>query len=159
MRRIVLSDEVASGRDKEIKAPTDAGTRAMVPDRNKADGYGTKLLKLVPAEVVVTFVAIDNAIKAANHGLPEWGYWLLTALLTVGAFLYTLRISHVGGLRPAYLQSVLAAVAFLVWVFSIGGPFAYAQPPFSWYTPIWGTVLLPVFTLFAPLLIPDKERK
>jgi hypothetical protein len=38
-----------------------------------------------------------------------------------------------------------------VWVFALGGAFA----SLSWYEPFLGSLMLVVFTFFAPLISPD----
>jgi len=40
-------------------------------------------------------------------------------------------------------QHVISLLSFIIWVFALGGPFAM----YSWYNPVYGEILLPVFTL------------
>jgi hypothetical protein len=57
-----------------------------------------------------------------------------------------MKITKVGDL----LQLGISTIAFVVWVFALGGPFATV----SWYQPIYGALLLPIFTFFVPMILP-----
>jgi hypothetical protein len=48
-------------------------------------------------------------------------------------------------------QLAVSTVAFVVWVFALGGAFEYLV----WYEPFIGSVALVVFTFFAPFIDPD----
>jgi hypothetical protein len=104
--------------------------------------YRTKLLKLIPAEIVAAYISIDNIV-------PEGGNraWLLT-----GASLALLII------LPFYLRLILKVASFgqiaatigsyLVWVYSLGGPFNewdYFNKPLAAVILILWTAILPFF--------------
>jgi hypothetical protein len=44
-------------------------------------------------------------------------------------------------------QLILSTLSFAVWVFALGGPFTLL----SWYDPLYGALLLPVFTFTISL--------
>ncbi len=108
----------------------------------KENDYRTKLLKLIPAEIVAAYLSIDNII-------PEGGNraWLLT-----GASLVLLMV------LPFYLRVILKVVSFgqiaatmvtfIIWVYSLGGPFNewdYFNKPLAAVILILWTAILPLF--------------
>jgi hypothetical protein len=110
------------------------------------DEYLSKVIKLIPAEVVSLYVALAGIIGAAgqNVNIPLL-FWIVFIVCLVGTPLYLMRITKVSNL----LQIGITTVAFAVWVFALGGPFALL----SWYQPIYGALLLPIFTFFIPMII------
>ena len=46
-------------------------------------------------------------------------------------------------------QLGISTVSFAVWAFALGGPFT--QFPYPWYHPIYGALLLPIFTFTIPM--------
>ena len=161
-RRIIFESDVAraeaairarrepDGRDMgRVEGANGAAPSETVPEK---DEYSDRLLKLVPAEVIAVFFAVDAAIQSSNNAVPGLLYWGITLLLAAGAYLYVMRTSSEKDKPPPYLQAGLATLSFVVWVFAIGGPFEYSQ--FSWYGPAWHGILLPIYTFFVPLLLP-----
>jgi hypothetical protein len=76
-------------------------------------------------------------------------YWLIFIVLLILTPLYTWRVTTEAGLPVAYVQVVVSTLSFIVWVFAIGGPFSLL----SWYQPVYGSILLILFTLIPPLAI------
>lgn len=112
------------------------------------DNYASKLLKFVPAEIIALYVSCDGMIATVQPGQvpfhPNDLKWLVFLSLIPMTWLYLnrgLKVVH----RP---QLILSTISFGVWVFSIGGPFH----SMSWYHPVLGALLLPLFTFLAPLL-------
>ncbi len=107
----------------------------------ESDSYTDRLLKYIPAEVVGVFIAI-NAITKDNDDINPVLGWAILAVLTVLNYGYLYRVQKVK--EQSHLA--LSTIAFVVWVFAIGGPFeAYTE----WYHPVYGGILLPLFTLTA----------
>jgi hypothetical protein len=114
------------------------------------DGYSTRVLKYIPAEVVAVYIGIQGAINAADPaGANAVLLWLTCGILLVLTPVYLWRVTHV----TKALQLVISTIAFAVWVFSLGGPFAY----FPWYQPVYGAVLLPLFTFAMGIIIPKSS--
>lgn len=112
------------------------------------DGYSTRVLKYIPAEVVAVYIAVQGAINQADP-TPTGATLLLIAfgILLVLTPVYLWRVAHV----TKTLQLVIATVSFAVWVFSLGGPFAFLP----WYQAIYGAVLLPLYTFAVGIIIPN----
>src|SRR4051812_46239357 len=102
MRRIVSVQMHAAGRTGE--AP---------------DGFFDRIIKYIPADVVAGWVAVDGLTGGLNAGML-WGLLVVFAAL---ALLWTKKQTDVPGQPPAWRQSVIAAVSFLVWAFALqSGP-------------------------------------
>ena len=109
-----------------------------------------RLLKYIPAEIVTVFILVQGLVMQMDHDSDPfkpvlWGLFLLFVLLTP---LYLWRILKVKKIT----QLVISLVAFVVWVFALGGPFT----TLSWYDPLYGEILLPVFTLVIALIVAEK---
>lgn len=104
--------------------------------------YKDRLLSLLPAEPVAGFLAI-NGLLAGKVVAPllDWGVLLILGILTVAYARHS---------RFPPRQILVVLVAFLVWVFAIGGPFERQLS--TAYDPLYGSIALILFTVSAPLL-------
>jgi hypothetical protein len=143
--------------DKEAVQNEERGIRSANPrdasvpggQRLKADSYSSRLLKYIPAEVIALYVALEGALKSANMaGTPL--HWAIFSFCAVATVLYLWRVQKVS----KRYQIALSAIAFCVWIFSLGGPFA----GLSWYRPIYGALLLPSFTFIIPVFSERRKR-
>jgi hypothetical protein len=119
-------------------------------DARETDSYFEKLIKYIPADVVAAWLAIDGILKdQGNH--PIWLTWAVFAFLTVLTPLYVVFMKTTPpGFGPTKTFHWMAStLAFVVFVFALGGPFALT---FDWYRPLFGTVVLILTTLVLPLL-------
>jgi hypothetical protein len=110
-----------------------------------ADDYQSRLLKYIPAEVIAVYLTLDNALRSAKDqiALQSW-LWIIFGILLVGTPLYLWRVSKV----TKKVQLLISTIAFAVWVFALGGAFALQ----SWYHPVYGALLLPLYTFFVPVI-------
>jgi hypothetical protein len=144
------------GEDNRQPTPPGNGRNRNAADGNREDTYFEKLLKYVPGDIVAAFVALDGIIRdqIIPHNLYlQWGVFV--GLLILAPLYAVYRPSSP---PPPSLQAkrtfhaVAALVAFTVWVFALGGPFAATWPDI--YRPVYGTVLL----IFTTLVIPLFEK-
>jgi hypothetical protein len=164
-RRIITAVDAAiidHLRGRSVPPEGQNGVRHMAPNAEdapptKSDDYSSQLIKLIPAEVVAVFLTIDAIIKSSNDAFPHIAYWVIFVLLVAGTYLYMLWVAKLPPLPKPRVQAVLATVSFIVWVFAIGGPFSYSHP--SWYMPIYGAILLPLYTFFGPLFLAIAAGK
>jgi hypothetical protein len=116
----------------------------------KIDGYFDRLLKYIPADVVGLWLTGSGLIQGqADHGARIGLLWLLFVAGLVFSFFWTRKQTQAGS-RIAWRQIFLSCGSFVVWVFAIGGPFT--ELPF--YQPIYGSLLLLIYTSAIPLLPP-----
>ena len=65
--------------------------------------------------------------------------------------LWLLYATDVPEKPKAVFQAVVGTVAYLVWVFALSGAVLFP----GWYNPVYGEVLLPVFTLIVAIWEAD----
>jgi hypothetical protein len=134
-----------------ITTQLQAGGAAVPPD-----GYFDKVLKYIPADINAAWVAITGIIGGsaveAQHSALLWGTFVVFVALTA---LWTLRQTTEPGKLPARTQTAVATGAFIVWVIALGGPFA----TLSGYQPVYGAVLLIIYTLAVGLINPAEDRR
>ncbi len=146
-----MGREIVTNRDLATRATARAGAE-------QKDEYKDRLLKYIPAETVAVYLALSRAITTATNPSDQQGsdeanlLWIVFAVLLVGTWLYLQRVQKVTKVK----QLIISTVAFAVWIFSIGGPFELSfGDPEGWYKPIYGAVLLPLYTFFIPIIEPD----
>lgn len=95
------------------------------------------------------FVLVDGMLRSAAPSLPiPVIRWVVFFALLAGTWLYLQRVERVSKLQ----QLLISTVAFAVWVFSLGGPFS----AFTWYSPLYGAILLPLYTFSIPIFQAKK---
>jgi hypothetical protein len=160
--RVKVEDESESDKEKEAGKPAvDAARRPDAPPARHmaqgatgraatiaagADKYKNRLLKYIPAEVVALYLALLGILDASDRGGNAVLQWVIFVFCLVGTYLYLRRV---GGVSKQ-TQLVLSTVAFAVWAFSLGGPFGL----YGWYEPLYGALLLPMFTFAIPIVQP-----
>ncbi len=120
-------------------------TAAAAPS---GDSYSDRLLKLIPAETVAVYIAVQGILESSLGSPGQEGQlaiwlWALFAIIAILNIVYMGRILHVTDTR----QYVLVTLSFVVWVLSIGGPFRFL----SFYQPFIGAVVLTLYTFAIPM--------
>jgi hypothetical protein len=138
MGRRIVSEQLQSG---------------VAPNPPK-DDYAERLLKYIPAEGVGYWLTVSGIVQTTGDDVPKAGLlWGLFVIGLVGTFLWTRRRTRAPGKPTAWTQIGISCIAFGVWVFAAGGPFA----TLSFYRPVYGALLLPTYTLFASLIVPPEQ--
>ena len=134
-RRIVAVSYQAKGAAREV------------------DTYFDRVVMYIPADVVSGWVFVKSAIEGAPEDTPKPVIWWLAFVcglaLTAG---WTLRQTKEPARRAAITQIIVATIAFAVWVFAMGGPFA----TLGFYKPLYGSLVLVLYTLAVGLIIPRE---
>lgn len=118
---------------------------------SETDGYSDRLLKYIPAEVVGAWIAGTGLISGST-GIPTATIlWIVFFVMIALAAAWTWRQTSKTGSPPAVTQITIATLAFVVWVFALGGPFA----TLAFYHPVYGSLVLIVYTLAVPLIVPN----
>ena len=118
---------------------------------NRADNYMSRVLKHIPSEIVMAYIAIDGVLRT-SYSPNVWAerqtlrtlLWITLATLTVLTPLWLWRVM---GVRRAS-QLFISTVSVPVWLFALGGPFALLD----WYEPAFGAIVLPLYTLIVPII-------
>jgi hypothetical protein len=108
------------------------------------DGYFNRLFKYIPAELVAAYIFVLGVVKQlTDAGEIRIFQWLIFVIFCILTPLYLWRVQKVMKIQ----QHIISLLSFIVWVFALGGPFALC----SWYNPVYGSILLPVFTLLVAI--------
>jgi hypothetical protein len=163
-RQVVTQRDIDLAWKKQAEPMPDGLRRAVVaidgdgaddatnplPKSRGPDQFTDRLLKYIPAEVIIVYVSVEGLIRNAPANVPrEKVLWVVFLFLLIATWIYLARVQHVN--KKA--QLVISTLAFAVWVFSLGGPFA----SFSWYEPFYGALLLPLYTFGISALKPESH--
>jgi hypothetical protein len=94
----------------------------------EADNYFDRAVKYVPADVVAAWTAVVAVIKGAADIAADKRPTVLLICLVIGVvatFAWTFMHTKDSAAkpptqRPAYIQSAVATIAFVVWVLALG---------------------------------------
>lgn len=121
----------------------------LPPPGTGYDTYYSRLVKLIPAEVIAFYLALDALASA----LPEKQVllWVVFGIAAAGAWFYLGRMAGV----TSMVQRLLSIASLAIWVYVTGGPFA----SLPWYNATYGKLLLVVFTFFVPMVFKGQPEK
>jgi hypothetical protein len=111
----------------------------------KGHTYLGALVTLIPADVVAAYLAIQGVIPKAQ---AKWGLTVVAALLLIIMPFYLKKLHKVETTK----QIVVTCISFVIWVYALGGPFAY----FNIYIPWIASVIMILWTTFAPVLFNGR---
>ena len=116
----------------------------------QTDTFKDRLLKYIPGEIVAAFIFVQGLIVSATANTDENSmlYWMVFIAFAILTPLYLWKLMDV----KKVVQLIISFFAFIVWVFAIGGPFISLE----WYQPLYGAVLLPIFTLLVAIVVAEK---
>src|ERR1035437_1125281 len=119
MSRQIISKEFVR-LEREAARPADAGIGSR---ETTADDYTSKVVKLIPTEGVALYLFLSGVIGAATPVESRRGP-ILTFVFVALLFLTVPYLKRVAGVRSRS-QLAISTAAFVVWVFSLGGPFIF----------------------------------
>jgi hypothetical protein len=133
---------------KDLKVEENGGETAKVRANQTLtvtkDGYFDRLFKYIPAELVAGYIFVSGAASGLTDQSESLILkWILFSVFCVLTPLYLWKVQKVIRIQ----QHIISLLSFAVWCFALGGPFA----SFGWYDPVYGQVLLPVFTLIVAI--------
>lgn len=113
----------------------------MAREIKRENPYLSKLLKLIPTEIVAGYLAIVGFVPKVHPHAKEILLVSSIALLIVVPFLLY-KVQQV----KKWTQIVYTMIAFVVWIYTLGGPFEY----YGIHDPVIGSVILVFWTLLIP---------
>jgi hypothetical protein len=125
----------------------DSANRPKLMGGGKQDRrtYLEKVAKLVPAEIVAGYTAINGFIPKIDPQTWHFGfYWGAFGLGVVGTFFYMLWQSEKD--KPRWPHIIVSTVAFVVWAYATAGEHLLSAPYYQ--API-ASIVLVVFTLIS----------
>jgi hypothetical protein len=150
------------GRSIITTAPKATVSARSAPGREPqeepaVDGYSEALLKLIPAEVIGVYLAMQS-ILVNSEPKPGWEAILVVFMFGMFATYFYLRVS----LKVTNnLQLALSVGAFCVWAYSmLPQDFNSMLPPgYSIYNGTYAGLLLIAYTFIAPKIPLDIKKK
>jgi hypothetical protein len=118
------------------------------------DGYFDKVVKYVPADIVAAWIAADALIRGSSNVPKTALMWVAFGVGLVLTAPWILRQTRLANAPLAVRQAVISTIAFALWVFAIGGPFATLH----FYHPVYGGLLLIFFSLTVGLVNEPATR-
>lgn len=119
----------------------------------RKDTYRERLLKYIPAEIVVFYVAVYGiayAILAADPAFSLVARWVLIAGI-VATPLYLLEAEHV----TDWVQLVISTAGFVLWGFGLG---VVPLSELPGYNQIAASLALPLYVFISPIIEGMPER-
>lgn len=109
---------------------------------NQSDNYMSRLLKNIPSEIVAVYIAASGVVIAQNS---SWMLWVIFGICLLATPFWLYFMEKV----KSVVQIILTTVSFIIWVMTLGGPFATLWPEVT----ILGSVLLVLYTgLVVPII-------
>ena len=127
------------------------------PVRNidKDSDFKDKLIKLIPGEVVAAYMAIDGIIPPPTQSAHSRTMSIVVAVVLLAVIpFYLKKVYSVVNVQ----QIVFTMGSFVVWLYSLGGPFKYfyGADGGSIHVPWIGSIILILWTLFIPFFVTPK---
>jgi hypothetical protein len=130
------------------------GEKALrAPAAEPYDTYLAKLLKMIPAEIISLYLA---GLALIPVSLPDTQK--IAPMAWVGlCFLFVILARYVmtkdKDTSPDWKIVGLSAISFLIWTYSMGGPWATTSVYISWL----GGLAVLAWTFFVPYCFKDEE--
>ena len=119
----------------------------MSREIREAQKYKDRLLKLIPSEIIAAYMILSGIIPQNS---AKWGTLIVSIVLLILVPFYLWKIHNVKH-SP---QIIVTSISFVVWVYSLGGPFQFWGVYKSWI----GSVILVLWTLIVPIVINPKPQ-
>jgi Flp pilus assembly protein protease CpaA len=101
-------------------------------------------MKMIPGEVVGLYLVGIGFIPQALPGwLVVWAVICLLGVIVVKAYGTSDVKQHI---TPDWIHVLISCVSFVIWVYTMGGPFA----AFGLWIPWLGSLMVLVWTFFIP---------
>ena len=109
--------------------------------------YRDRLLKLIPSEIIAAYMVLSGIIPPDR---AKWGTLIVSIVLLVLVPFYLWKMQNV----QRNSQLIVTMISFVVWLYSLGGPFAAWGLYESWI----GSVILILWTLIIPVVVNPKSQ-
>lgn len=118
----------------------------------RKDSYRERLVKYVPIEILVLYVAVygtSYALLSFQPYFPVLARWILLAGIA-GTLLYLWKVEKV----TDWIQLVISTAGFVIWAFAFGVVPVAGLPG---YNQVVAALILPIYVFGIPLIegIPD----
>jgi hypothetical protein len=124
----------------------------MPREVNETQSYADKVVKLVPTEIVGAYMVLAGIVGVSSSSPTAPTDSLARILIQVVFFalllltpLYLWRVSGVSNI----VQLVVTTLAFILWIYTLGGPFAV----WGIYEPKVAAILLTLWSFIVPVIV------
>jgi len=148
LRRVITIQDAKLLSQKPVYYSTPPWGKAPSAYALPPDEYMTRTAKYIPAEIVAVYLTILGLLAVSSDVSPAF-YWFIFGVLLILTVLYAWKAASATGLPAPVAQVAVSTIAFAIWAFALGKPFTF----FDWYTPLYASVLLILYTLIPPLLL------
>lgn len=107
------------------------------------DTYFDKVIKYIPADVVAAWVTVNGIVKAATGVPAKTIMWIAFVIGLIITALWTWKQTTAPRQPTAVKQIAISTIAFGIWVVALG------TPPFDSLRPLYGSLLLILYTLIV----------
>jgi hypothetical protein len=124
----------------------------MAREVNTTQSYSDKAVKLVPTEIVGAYMVLAGIIgidatsgAAPTDSLSKILIQIVFFVLLVLTPLYLWKMSGVSNV----VQLIVTTLAFIIWIYTLGGPFAV----WGIYEPKIAALILTLWSLVIPIVV------
>jgi hypothetical protein len=126
--------------------PREFVTRDAAEAEPAFKGYLDRLMRLIPGDVVGVYLLGAGVVpRDTPFAIAGWAAFCLVLV-------FCLRVYGTADKRqqlpPQWGVVLLSMLAFIIWLYSIGGPFA----AYGLYVPYVGSLLVLAFAVFVPIV-------
>ncbi len=141
---------------KEAKFRAAAVPGAGAPPSEQTP-YVDRLKDMIPAVVTAAYVAGQAIIPTGQTvGMIAWAVVCLGFCVYYMGWGTTTTANNISKKYPVdWIHVTLSSIAFIIWVYALGGPFASGGIQVSWI----GTLLIVAWTFFIPVVYKGTEAK
>lgn len=137
-----------------IKRPRIAKFTTMTssPEPQEFKLYLDRLTTMIPGEVIGLYL-VGNGFIPLEQGYVQlfWSIFCLVAVVMIRCY-GSSDIKR--GIKPQWETVIISAIAFVIWVYSLGGPFA----TFKVYIPYIGSLLVLAWTFLVPYFYKGTQN-
>ena len=113
--------------------------------------YLDRLMKMIPAEVISLYLIGRGFIPLEKPiVLAAWALVCVAGVFLIRAFG---TADPEANKSPDWVHVTISAVAFVIWVYTLGGPFEAAKV----YEPYVGSLLVLAWTFFVPVVYKGPQ--
>ncbi|UCH92599.1 MAG: hypothetical protein JSV88_20195 [Candidatus Aminicenantes bacterium] len=109
--------------------------------------YRSKLLKLIPSEIVAAYMVLQGIIPEAS---AKWGLVIVSLVLLIITPIYLCKFENV----KKTAQIAFSTFSFVIWIYSLGGPFIH----WGIHKPWIGSIVLVLWTLLIPMFFKTNPE-
>jgi hypothetical protein len=138
-------------------APFAATEGEEKPPKKSASNPAERIVKYMPVEIVSGYLFVMGIVQAAPEGnLRVFAAWLVFAAGLIVTPIFLIKYHKP---KPEQMPQVwVATVAFPLWAYALGGPFA--MPPIGKYYVAWfGGVLVGLYTWLVGLFYEPEATQ